>query len=173
MIGSASRFLELINHCRFHTLLYQSKWHQIDVGLTYDIFMGSIPGCFGDLLLLLTMFGFFNETGYLIPLVKTVGANQQGEGAIAPEPCWFSTNCLNKGYQVPCFILTRYLMNVLTNQEADFMSPFWFSIKSKYPCWKFLSSVPVDCVELELTGYLFSQWKSLLLIKYLVICKIL
>ena len=110
----------------------------------------------------------FNETGYLIPLVKTVAANQQGEGAIAPEPCWFGTNCLNKGYLVPCFILTRYLMNVSTNQEAAFMSPVWFSIESKYPCWKFLSSVPVDWVEHNLTGHLSSQWKYLLLIKYLL-----
>ena len=31
--------------------------------------------------------GLFKETGYLIPLVETVGGNQQGKGATAPETC--------------------------------------------------------------------------------------
>ena len=58
-----------------------------------------------------------SETGYLIPLVETVGVNQQGKRAIALAPCFLAPTVSTRGIKYPCFILTRYLMHCLTNQR--------------------------------------------------------
>ena len=60
------------------------------------------------------------KQGYLIPLVETVDANQQDEDATAPETYWFGTNCLNKCYQVPCFIFNKILDELFDQLGDDF-----------------------------------------------------
>ena len=100
---------------------------------------------------------FFNETGYLIPLVETVGVNQQGKRAIALAPCFLAPTVSTRGIKYPCFILTRYLMHCLTNQRQVKVS--LLKTLSKCSCWKFWA---------KKTRYLFGQWESLFHIKYLV-----
>ena len=65
---------------------------------------------------------FFNETGYLIPLVETVGVNQQGKRAIALAPCFLAPTVSTRGIKYPCFILTMYLMHFSTNQRRNLVS---------------------------------------------------
>ena len=101
----------------------------------------------------------FNETGYLIPLVETVGVNQQGKRAIALAPCFLAPTVSTRGIKYPCFILTRYLMHCLINQRQVKVS--LLKTLSKCSCWKFWA---------KKTRYLFGQWESLFHIKYIVKC---